>query len=262
MTFHPKKSLVDSWICRASSLGKLIPASGKVTQTWQSYIQEQYTQKKWSVKKDISSKYFEKGVSCEQSAIDLLNRSLFPGVFINTYKIQVHNEYVSGTPDIVTSDFVIDIKNAYDVFTFDRASLSHEYMWQVKAYLWLTGRKNGFIFYALVDMPDHLFADEERRLFYNGKFLSYESSDFLKASEELRKRYIYTGVEDTERFKLFPVTLEEKDPETIMFWVEKAREYMQKLHKEDLDNRNQNFMLQGGFTKLEDLFNTNDNGNN
>lgn len=254
MTFQPKKAKLATWMCRASALGKIIPAKEVMTESIKTFLQEKYSEMKWGVEKEISSKYFEKGTACEQKAIDMLNKQLFPNTFITSYKQKVANEYIIGTPDVVLEDYVIDIKNAYDVFTFDKAKLTHDYEWQVKAYLWLTGRTQGFVFYALVDMPDHMLADEERKLFYAGKFMSYESEDYQEAVQELHKKYTYAEIDPVERFKLFPVSLTTEDIEKMQYWVENARTYIDKLRAADIGNKTRNFDLIHGSKALNDLF--------
>lgn len=255
MTLARPITSIISWTPRASGLGNIIPAKGEMTDKVRTELLTQYISAREEISLNISSKYFEKGTTCEQQAIDLLNRNIFPKRFITSYKVELHNEWVKGTPDIVEGDYVIDIKNAYDVYSFQKAKLSHEYKWQLKAYLWLSGRKKGFIFYSLIDMPDHLLADEERRLFYSGKYISTESQDYLEAISELHKRYTYSNKPDVERFKIFPVTLTEKDVETIKTWVEKGRTYINKLHHAHLENALKNSDLISGTTKIEDLFN-------
>lgn len=255
MTLARPLTTVIDWTPRASGLGKIIPAKGEVTETVRTELLTQYVSAREDINLHINSKYFEKGTTCEQQAIDLLNRNIYPKRFITSYKVELHNEWVKGTPDIVEGEYVIDIKNAYDVYSFQKAKLSHEYAWQLKAYLWLTGRTKGFIFYALVDMPDHLLADEERKLFYTGKYISTESIEYIEAAAELQKRYTYSSKPDTERFKIFPVTLSDEDIETIKMWVNKSRKYINKLHHTHLENALKNSELINGNTKLADLFN-------
>lgn len=228
-----KNKWPEDYLFRCSELGKIIPKP-KGRGGEKTAIQELYIQQVEGVEKNITSKFFDKGTACEQDALDLLQRTLLRGKFVAKNKKKFKNEYIHGTPDVIHGDYVFDIKNAYDVFTFHNASLSWEYEWQIKAYLWLTGRTKGFIYYCLIDMPDFLLADEERKFFYSGKFISTESLDYLEAVTELRKRYVYGDRQDYKRFKLFSVVLTDIDIETMVSAVDNARIYMCELMEAQL----------------------------
>ncbi|MCL5444428.1 YqaJ viral recombinase family protein, partial [Lactobacillus johnsonii] len=53
------------------------------------------------------------------------------------------NDYITGLPDIITTDTIIDVKTCQDIWTFhDKVgeSIPDLYYAQIQAYLWLTGR--------------------------------------------------------------------------------------------------------------------------
>lgn len=190
------------------------------------YLDELFTKAIYIVEKDIASKYFDKGIACEQDALDLLQKCLFKGEFVGKNKKHFKNEMLCGTPDALKKDFVFDTKNAFDVFTFDKVQLSWDYEWQVRGYMNLTEKKRGFIFYCLIDMPDFLMADEERKLFYSGKFLTTESQDYKDACIELQRKYKYDYLTDAERFKLFEVEYTKEHKDIITQSVSYARKYL------------------------------------
>ena len=226
---------------RCSALGKVISKSGKLTEYNKTYIKECFIGDVYKVQKDIQSKYFEKGIACEQDGLQMLNDVLYKGQYLPKNKVEFENEYIKGTPDAVYKGKVYDIKNAYDLFTFGKAHLSWDYEWQVKGYLYLTHQKEGAIFYTLSDMPDYLISQEEKSLFYRGNYLTFESPDFQEACIELRKKYIYNYMSVSERFKLFPVQLTDCDVQIIEASVLNARSEMNNLYKaflnQILDNK-------------------------
>lgn len=237
----------DNYIFRASALGKIISKSGTLNDQNKTYLDELFIGQLYNVQKEIGSKYFDKGIACEQDGLDLLSKTLFKGLFVGKNKEQFKNDYVQGTPDTIIKDNVFDIKNAYDVFTFGKASLTWEYEWQVRAYMWITGKKNGFIFYCLNDMPDFLLVGEEKKLFYSGGFMSTESESYQNACVELRKKYMYDYMAPEERFKIFPVALLKNHEEQMIEAVQNSRKYLNEKIK-DFENRilkNANLIKQG-----------------
>lgn len=211
---------------RCSSLGKIVSKSGKFTDTIKSYLDQYYTEKTYGVEKEINSKYFEKGKACEGLGIKLLNETLFKKDFLGHVQVEIENEFIKGKPDIVKRDFVIDVKNAYDCFTFEKRELSWENEWQLKGYMYLTNKTKSFIFHCLIDMPDFLLDDEINKLFWSGKFQDRNSSIFLDAVAELTKKYQYSNMSFEDRFKIYEVELTEYDIEVIQKSVMLSRQYL------------------------------------
>lgn len=227
----------DAYKFRCSAIGKIISKSGKLIEGNKTYLRECFIGEMHDIRKDISSKYFDKGNLCEQDAMQILQDALYPKSFVKSFKKHVSNDFIQGTPDVVMSDYLYDIKNAYDRFTFANAEKTWEYEWQIKAYLWLTGKTKGRLFYTLTNMPEELIQDEERKLFYSHrpKFISTEQKEYLEACEELRKKLDFTKMAIHERFKLWEIELTESDIETMKTAVINGRNYMKELYKETQD---------------------------
>jgi len=232
-----KKVNFDTFLFRCSAIGKIISKSGKLTEGNKTYLQECFIGEINDIRKDISSKYFDKGNLCEQDAMQILQDALYPKIFVKSFKKQLFNEFIHGTPDVVMPDYLYDIKNAYDRFTFANAEKTWEYEWQIKAYLWLTGKEKGRLFYVLCNMPNELIEDEERKLFYSHrpKFISTEQKEYIEACEELRKKLDFTQMAIHERFKLWEIEITDPDIETMQTAVINGRNYLKQLHEEQLD---------------------------
>lgn len=223
---------MENFKFRCSSLGSIISKSGKLTDGNKTYIQKCWIENKYNVKSDIQSKYFDKGIACEQDGLMLFKEVFYPDKLILKNRKHFNNDFIQGTPDVIVNPMLADIKNAYNLFTFGNASLTWDYEWQLKGYMYLTGLKESVLFYCLVDMPDFLLIQEEESLFYKGGFLTTESSDYCEAVVELRKTYIYDYMAKEERFKIFNVELTDSDIETIEYSVLQARDYMNQLETE------------------------------
>jgi hypothetical protein len=217
---------------RSSSVGKIVPKRGKLTQGAITWLTEKWVERKRGIRKDITSKYFDKGNLTEQDGLGMLNRNVYPNTFIRKNDERRENEYVTGTADCITPDgMVYDIKNAFDWWTFAKADLTWEYEWQIKSYMWLWGVEKGRLFYCLNNMPEELFADEERKLFYSGKFLHYEDDRFQEATEDLKLKFMYDGIPEVERFKIWDLELTEKDINLMKDSVNEARRVLQEMEE-------------------------------
>lgn len=219
---------------RCSALGKIVSKSGQFTDGNKTYIEEVFIGELYGVRKEAYGKALEKGKYCEEDGITMLNKAIYPESIVIKNKERKSNDFIHGEMDTEKDGIVYDIKNAYDLFTFGKAELTHDYKWQLIGYMWLWGLKKGRLFYTLNNMPEHMLMAEERSLFYKnpGKYLTMESPDFLTDVEELRKAHNYDHMPIWERFKIWDVPFNEEDVEALKRAIIRAREYMQKLYQE------------------------------
>jgi hypothetical protein len=113
----------------------------------------------------VSSKYTQKGLQMENSAIALLNTVRGSNYVKNTERRT--NDWVSGEPDIVAENHGVDIKCSWSVDTFPLTAEEGEdktYEWQARAYMMLFDRPRWEIAYCLVETPESLMAFEDWRL--------------------------------------------------------------------------------------------------
>ena len=113
--------------------------------------------------KTIESKYFDKGNLCEGDAIEFVSM-YFPDLplLIKNEK-NYESDYITGTPDLILSDEIIDIKCPWDAYTFplfETELPEKNYYWQLQAYMSLTGITKGRIIYVLMDTPLELIEKE------------------------------------------------------------------------------------------------------
>jgi hypothetical protein len=231
----------DNYLFRCSALGKIVSKSGKFTETTKSYLQELFIEDIYGVRKQIHSKYFEKGLFEEESGITLLNETLYKGKLILKNKTRKSNEFIQGECDCVAPDGIVyDIKNAWDRFTFGNAELSHDYYWQLVGYMWLWELNQGRLFYCLNNTPEHLLCAEERKLFYSGNYLTFEDKDYINDCEKLRKAHNYNAMPLEDRFKVWDVLKSEDDVLKLMGSVLMARNYMNELYEEHIKHIERN----------------------
>jgi len=143
---------------RASSLGKLMvepkAKTETLSQTAKSYIKQLAKEHYFGYTSEIGSKYFEKGNIVELESIELYNDVFFTQYEKNTRRVD--NELLTGECDIYTKEMIIDIKSSWSLDTFPllpEEADAKDYIWQVRAYMWLYDVPKAEIAYCLVDTP-------------------------------------------------------------------------------------------------------------
>ena len=144
---------IDNLIFRSSSVGGLCGKTG-LGATGEKLAIKTYLQKRYGRYKEFTSKYTEKGIACEGSAINAYN-SLFDTNYVKN-NTRIYNEFITGECDIDTGDSIIDIKNSWDLFTFHDSKTSDNkmYEWQGQCYMELYDRPMFQLIYVLEDAPD------------------------------------------------------------------------------------------------------------
>lgn len=115
--------------------------------------------------KEIQTDAIRKGLGVEEDSITWLSMVDREAYVKNETKFE--NDWITGTPDIINGDTVIDIKSSFDIFTFYNAkfdSVSKDYWWQLQAYMALTGCKHARLVYVLCDTPDAILTQMARKI--------------------------------------------------------------------------------------------------
>jgi len=214
-------------------VAELEPIRDKVelSETCKTYLTEVYIGLKYGRTKEITSKYFEKGIICEEDSITLLSRVTKTMYLKNEENLK--NDFISGTPDIfkgetiATSEYVPDIKTSWDIFTFfdhKIKGLSKDNYWQIQGYLWLTGAKNGSINHCLVNTPDGLIENEKKSFLYKNPGLSPDQLD--AAFAEIDRNSKYDDIPIQERVHIFEIERNESDIDRLKIRIGECRKYL------------------------------------
>jgi len=218
---------------RASALGKLMTSSRKagevLSQTAKSYIQEVVLQDKYGIYKEFNSRYTDKGNQTEDEAIQLVAQVLDLG-FIYKNEDKYTNDWIKGTPDVVTNDLIIDTKVSWSAHTFpffESELPNKDYYWQMQAYMWMTGRKKALVTYCLVNTPYLLLEDEIRREHWKQNLIgeSQEVRDYVEAQHN------FDHIPKNERVKVFEIDYDEQGIEQAKEKIEIAKVYYNQLMK-------------------------------
>jgi len=152
---------------RASAGGKLMTEPRSKTEilseTTKTYVYEWLKGKIYGVKKEIKSKYLNKGLKLEDTAIDKSIEWLdLPFAIKN--ELFFENDYFCGTPDLIVDGVVYDTKCSWDCFTFplfENDIPSKDYFYQLQIYMELTGCKKSTLVYVLLNTPDELTYEDK-----------------------------------------------------------------------------------------------------
>ena len=229
---------------RASSVGYLMtePQSkadkeaGLLSKTAQKHLLDVYIAEKYGRKKDIQTKQMKKGIEVEQDSIDLLSMYLKMPFKKNDQRFT--NDYITGFPDIIDNDRIIDIKSSYDLWTFignipDK--LDSLYHWQMQSYMWLTGAKSAVIAYCLVNTPESIIEQEKYYMLKKMDVATEENPEYVKEAMKIEFNMSFDDILIDERVLMFNVSRNEDDILRIQQKVEKAREFLRELEETHLN---------------------------
>lgn len=194
-----------------SCLGSLMtnPRSGTgLSETCKGELLKIWIGKKYGRTKPDTNKYIEKGLAQEEEGISLYSRaqSTFFKKNIETFE----NEFIIGTPDIIHTNIVRDIKCSWDIFTFFdvfRKPINKDYALQLNGY-WdlIPGCQGGKLVYTLVNTPPEILEQEKSKLRYRMALIDPESNGvYNMAVDEIEKNGTFDDIPMEERWIEFEI---------------------------------------------------------
>lgn len=207
---------------RGSAIGQIMTNARSKTdllsQTTISYLEDWLKEQIYNRRKKVESKYMDKGIIMESEAIE------FVSVYFPDLPLLIKNEknfesdFMTGTPDLILQDEIIDIKCSWDAFTFPlfETQLDKNYYWQLQGYMALAGHSKGRVIYVLMDTPMDIIEKEIR---------------FNPDNEaEILAYHNYSDIPDKYRIKCFDVVRNDQDIEAIKQRVIECREYLKTIN--------------------------------
>ncbi len=165
---------MEKLIVRASALSNIMtmPRAKKdrettLSETAKSWIKKKVIQDYLGAEFFSGSKQTEKGNLMESEGIKMLSElDYFDADVLQKNDKSELNDILSGTPDLVLQDSIIDIKCPWDASTFpwftedaDKEVKKSGYDWQIKSYCYLFGKSHGQVVYCLTDTPQDLLTE-------------------------------------------------------------------------------------------------------
>jgi hypothetical protein len=192
--------------------------AGNLSETAKTYLRELWIEKTYNRRKDITNKFIEKGLLNEETSIDFA--SLLHNELYEKNEKLYASDYFTGTPDIISGEYIIDIKSSFDIFTFAKAELTDLYYHQLNVYMELTGLRKSKLIYCLTDAPEATIQRELKTAQYK-----LQVTELPELEAKLRKEMCYSDIPLDKKVKVFEIEYSEADIKKLQGKVEKAREY-------------------------------------
>lgn len=190
---------------RASKASVLLTASGAFSkaETPKSYIKEWLISEFTGKTKGIDSKYLRRGIESEDIAIDRIAKHF--NIDFKKNEQHFEDDFFTGTPDIITEEFIVDAKCSWDAFTFPffMETPPLAYVAQLQVYMELTGLRKAKLAYCLENGTE----EQINKLAWsksNGEEVTIEHWD------EAEKELNYDHLPDHFRIKIFEIDYDEK----------------------------------------------------
>lgn len=198
--------------------------AGLLSKTAQSYCQDWMKEQIYNRKKEFSSKYTQKGLIVEDNSIDFISEYLNLGFVIKNEKY-FENDFITGTPDLILTDCVIDVKNSWDCFTFplfDTDIPNMAYYYQLQCYMDLTNTNKAKLIYVLSNTPDNLI-DKEAYYYCKNNGFDEVDNDILT---EFYNKMTYNDISEHYKIKVFEIERNQEIINKIKDQVLKCRNYI------------------------------------
>ena len=221
-----KKPLTD---IQQADLNRLLTkqkATPELPETAKTYCKDWIKEQLYGKRKDIKSKYLEKGILAEDDAISLV---------IDVEELDYNekneeyfsNEFMTGTPDLIYDNLIVDTKCSYDCFTFPLfiSEIDKDYHYQLQGYMELTGARKAMLSYCLIDMPLGMI---EKEAYYESRNQGCKITDEKIYNKILEKR-TYSNINPRLRVKSFRFDYDNEVIKKIESRVRLCRDYIKKL---------------------------------
>lgn len=210
---------------RASGCGSIMGVRG-LGKTGETYVQKWMKEQIYDRRQTFSSKYTQKGNEVEDNSIDFVAEHLGLGMLIKN-EDHFENDFMTGTPDLILNDCVIDVKNSWDCFTFplfDTEIPNNDYFYQGQVYMALTGKTKYKLIYTLLDTPKHLI-EKEAYYFANNNGVEFDEELF----NEFESKMTYSNIPAEYKIKVFDFEYCQKTVDKIKDRVNECRQIILEL---------------------------------
>lgn len=203
---------------------KLKSEAGQLSQTAKTMIESMWLKNTFGYREIVTTDAMTKGLRLEQESMALAQQVL-GGAFRSKNRETLQNNFIIGTPDIILSDYVEDIKTCYNLRTFFEAEPTKLYLTQAQCYMALTGRKYYRLIYCLVPNTDDAIIKEcERVAWQYGR--DYENQDYIDHCTQIKlNNDCIKSIPPMQRVKVFEFSYDETVIDVLYRKVELGRAY-------------------------------------
>ena len=191
--------------------------------TAMSYIREVWMRNTFGYDEPLVSNEILKGLLCEDEIIGVITRQIHGGFRVKN-EDSFEDDFFTGTPDILISDYVEDCKASWTLRTFiETRKPDPLYYAQGQVYMDLTGRKKFRLCHVLVDTPKELVDEEKKRLYF--RFNCDESNPiYLELIKKVDAMHMISHkIPEDQRIKVFEFPINYEYLDTLRLRVKQAR---------------------------------------
>ena len=220
-----RKAFGRKFKIRASAAGQIMGQRG-LGKTGENYVKDWLKEQIYGRRKEIKSKYIDKGLICEDNSLDFIAEKLDYGVLVKNEQT-FENEYFVGTPDVILNDHLIDVKNSWDAFTFPLFDdeINPAYYAQGQVYMALTAKEKYKLIYVLSDTPRNLI---EREAYWYCKNNGYDDID-EDVLNDFTQKMTYDGIDDSLKIKVFEFDRDDGYIAKLIERIDECREIIKQI---------------------------------
>ena len=210
---------------RCSAIGSIMGYwdKPKMPKGAETYVKTWLKEKLYKRRKEINTKYMDKGNICEDQSISFVNKVLCTNYKKN--EVYKEDDWMTGTADIVDKK-IIDMKNSYDFSTFplfDDEIKNAAYDWQLTGYMSLWDKQSAEVIYTLMDLPDYLIEREAKSMAYK------KNCEIEDVIDEVRAFHTYSDIPNELRYKRQLTERDDVKIQAIKDRVELCQTYVNQL---------------------------------
>jgi hypothetical protein len=215
---------------RCSQIGKIMTNARSKTDilsaTCKTYLEDWYKEQLYDRKKEVVSKYMDKGNIMEDDSIDFIANNFKLGLLIKNDQY-FENDFMCGTPDLILDDLVIDVKNSWDCFTFPlfENEVNYDYYLQLHGYMALTGKLKAKLIYTLMDMPESIIEKE----WISNCYRTGQDKTNYNDLQEFSRKYKWDNIPSPLRIKAFDINYNPEVIDQVNSRVLECRTYLNRL---------------------------------
>jgi hypothetical protein len=227
---------MDNLLFRCSAVGALLTEpkakadkeAGKLSETAKTLVQSMWLEKTFGYREFVNTDAMDKGLMLEQDSMALAQEVL-GGQFRVKNREKFSNDYIIGTPDIILSDCIEDIKTSWSLRTFYEAEPTTLYKVQAQCYMALKGIESYRLIYCLVPNTDESIINECEKLSWKfGK--NYDNEDYIEQCQQIKRNNdLINEIPKENRIKVFEFKYNEAQIQQLYRQIEKARVYYNSL---------------------------------
>lgn len=202
--------------------------AGMLSETTKTYLKELWLYNNYGFREEVLTDEIIKGVETEEECLSLVQEVLGGNELRLKNKKMFENDFITGTPDIILSDTIEDVKSCFTVKTFMNSELIDNYYMQGQCYMELTGKRKFRLIYCLVQTPQKLIYNEQMKFYY--KFnCDEEHPEYIRIAKQIEQNHNIEKIPAKDRIKVFEVDYDPLLIAKLYTRIEKAREFYSKI---------------------------------